>query len=642
MKTLQKYTLATFVTQTLLTAQAQLGEICQPDAVPPQPGLVAQATDEWTAYPASIVNAKKGDILLGTAAGMILDVLTAVAPPQKFSHSGIVVQRVPMLVKHSTASPARIEDSHIGGLASGAQLNPVVLRYGWPGTVTNTVQEAFEGFFLTDPESHGYGFQSFNPGPFTSGDHLGVVPPTVVQPAPFDEFYDWATRTVLEGIADYALRLHGHYRFYVYTRADLVGDSRYWPTDPTFWAYGPHREATVCSSFIWSAARLAGVDLEDPVREVADPASGLLERAHADDPDLNGLYQYTPEERQHAGEALYSVLYNKVVSDLGSTAAGLHDNAQRIANQVCNTFASDHCEAAAPEDEGWKHPGAGVAVSPDDITHWDGPPNGVYGHKETSLYRPSHYVRVYRWARAAGTGDVQVDVSWSEGGPAPDARVEVRGIGVANTGGCVPGNLGRACFSSVPAGRYEVEVVKLSATGLTLYTASDTVDVPAGGTANLALVLSDVPPPPPPVERWDRRINITGHISGVEDDFPINTPGTGPALDFTVLLNRSHPNQDLTLPAFCVQNEVRIEATLHFALLVDTDRPDVRVTLDAKLFEGISCATEDLDDSQFVLWGIVPEDRTSYPLNRSLHNHEWMSDDSGTISLQMDNVRSTP
>src|SRR5262245_27729882 len=30
----------------------------------------------------------------------------------------------------------------------------------------------------------------------------------------------------------------------------------------------------------------------------------------------------------------------------------------------------------------------GIAVSPDDITNWDAPPEGVYGVTETAVYRP--------------------------------------------------------------------------------------------------------------------------------------------------------------------------------------------------------------------------------------------------------------
>src|SRR5262245_27699809 len=70
-----------------------------------------------------------------------------------------------------------------------------------------------------------------------------------------------AARVLAERVADEAMAIRGHYRLFAYTNAlEALGR-----TAPSGWAAGS--VGTSCSSFIWAAARRAGVALEAPLSE---------------------------------------------------------------------------------------------------------------------------------------------------------------------------------------------------------------------------------------------------------------------------------------------------------------------------------------------------------------------------------------
>jgi hypothetical protein len=72
-----------------------------------------------------------------------------------------------------------------------------------------------------------------------------------------------------------------------------------------------------------------------------------------------------------------------------------------VANQLCNTFASDDSGSGSEDSDDWKNPGTGTTVSPDDILNeWaptveqsDEEILGVYGFNERMILRPPEFVR---------------------------------------------------------------------------------------------------------------------------------------------------------------------------------------------------------------------------------------------------------
>ncbi len=644
MKTLRSIIILGTVAQAALTVRAaDIGDRCEPGDVPPRPGLVCQATDEWDYYPPSILNAKKGDIILSSSGGTVAALLQSLTPLQRYSHSGIVVQNVPMLIRDSTASDQWVGDDTLGHVGSDG-FDPLTLKYAWPGTITETVEEAYHGHWLTSPEGKDFLIHTFHRGtnivrlPPREGGGTVDVYPQVVKPRPTDEFYNTVARLVLEGVARAATTLNSHYRFYAFTKGDLVGHSEYWPPVGS-WAHDANREGTVCSSFIWSATVLAGLTVEDPTVEIGD-------LPHPSDPELAGLYVYGVADRRAAGDALFASIFNTAYARVGGwlgLGEAFTDAADEAANQMCNTFAFDWSDREAKDSERWKNPGVGASVSPDNIMNWDAPPNGGYGFNEPLVYRPGHWARIYRWARSVGTGDAVVNVT-EAGGPAPGVRVELRGFGTLYTGGCGPSFPGRACFVSVPAGHYEVEALKIDDHGVILSSASGTIDIPAGGAATLDLALTGSPPPPPPETRWHRKVTIRGTISGVEDDWPSDTFRSEP-VSFSVVMDPISQRTAFHTWVFCVDNEVRLGVVLGLELLSPAS-PDVRVRIVSTLFEGASCDNDDADDivrDDFV----VREDSrfdgdregTSYHLRRTLMNDEWSSDDTGLFDVYIENVR---
>ena len=135
-------------------------------------------------------------------------------------------------------------------------------------------------------------------------------------------------------------------------------------------------EGTVCSELIWSATKRAGVQVEDTMVEPGD-------RPHPSDPAKLGLFSYSQAERIAGGEYLYQRVYNEFYEESGWLGRLLTDAPSDGANQIVNCFASDWCDTNAKDSERWRDPGSGIAVSPDDITHWDLPPAGVMASRRT-------------------------------------------------------------------------------------------------------------------------------------------------------------------------------------------------------------------------------------------------------------------
>ncbi len=324
---------------------------------------------------------------------MIGGLLRHVSPPQRFSHSGIITTNF-REVRHSTASEQRYKDHYITHLppSSGTGFDPNFLKFGWPGTITETVDDAYEGRDRFDPDDHRYFLQSFNKDPAYCPQDTASIFPTIVKPPPQ---YDAAMRPQLEKIADEVKNIHGHYRFFVYSQARVITDPAFIPPPAVAWAYSDAPQPVVCSSTVWYGTKRAQVQVKDFI--TADPD----DRPQPSDPNLRGLFIYSEDERRAAAEWFYTQVYNGAYEESGWLGRLLTDAPDNTANQMVNCFAFDWCGdelgSASQDSDRWKNPGTGIAVSPDDILNWDAPPRGVYGYNEFIAYVPRAFNPVWRW-----------------------------------------------------------------------------------------------------------------------------------------------------------------------------------------------------------------------------------------------------
>lgn len=488
------------------------GATCDPDNVPDDTGdWVCQATgeSEQRIVPGRFTNARKGDVILSPGgAGLIGGLLRQVTPPQKYSHSGIMTRNYDQ-VTHSTASEERIEAYPVGVVLDG-ELQPTdghrpdVLKYAWPGVVTQQVEHAIYGEPMLDPETAGlpddkkkwYTISSFSPYAtgMTLGQNFEVVPPLVIKPDPMAETTDIRRR--LHQIADAALAAvgHSHYRFFCYTDP-TIGQTSVAPPEAK-WAAGTY--PSVCSSFIWMLAKAAGVHLESdtsPVPagdlEAADVAKG----AQVDDATPDGLYLYTAEERRAAANFLFTALHEKVAATLADKAGLLSgvieafsDIADDVANQMVNAFASDWTDTAAKDSEAWRNTGAARAVSPDNIAFWDAPAvGGLFGYAAPAHYREARLetLPVSRWKKVITRGDLHGVVRF-QGAPVVGAMVQLYDGMTDFTDGT-----GSYKLAGVPLGKYSLtaakdDVVMLTArVPVTLAGPDTTADVDLGGPSDM-------------------------------------------------------------------------------------------------------------------------------------------------------------
>ena len=380
------------------------GRVCDPDNLPEDAGedwacQVVPAGDgspemlEWH-RPTRFVNARKGDLILapGGPAGFIGGLLGQVTPPQRYAHMGIMTRNYDMIT-HCTFADERLKDHPNGSIDLGPfgsepaptdGFDPDVLRYGWPGTITQWVSGATDTGQLADPaavadptsvvpgadvketpavdpDGKTYNLTPFDRYPKISrtGESWQVVPPLVVKPNPALETTE--VRQALHRLADACRADTGktHYSFYAYT------DARKALTDTSTVA-GAWHEGTypaVCSSFIWAVAGL-GLQLEGPggLARPQDLEPTDAPAVEVGDGTPDGLYLYREDERTQAAHWFHERLRNEVLDNiktkvrdkigdlgkvddlLGSLIDDLSDMADDVANQMCNAFASDWCE----------------------------------------------------------------------------------------------------------------------------------------------------------------------------------------------------------------------------------------------------------------------------------------------------------
>jgi hypothetical protein len=488
-------------------AQPEVGQECDPDNMPDDlaDGMVCQLTNEieWRFVPGRILNAKKGDLLLDPGGpGLVGQLLRQVTPAQFYSHCAIMSKNH-IELRHSTGSDDWLKD-HLAGSFLGNKgtdgFDPTALKYLWPGSLTQTIDNAFHGEWVTAPDTGPYKISDFSFAPDLS-DASTIIPPVVVKPPPFDETAD--VRHTLHRIADEALKINAHYRFYGYTRPEIALGPEGVAGPDSGWAVGT--VATQCASFIWLAAQHAGVKLEGPGKLTKatdlEPTDVVLGAA-VNGATLDGLYLYTAAERQAAAKWLYQTVFDIAYNKAGFWGQLFTGAPDDVANQLCNAFASDWTDlgdGGSGDSDAWKGTGDANAVSPDNLMLWDSP-NGsgqgqfrsVYGHVEDLFYMPGTYaqVPVYRWKLVPTKGDLTGTVT---------ANADVTGANVSLLGSgqqdvVVRGD-GRFAFTAVPAGHYSVSA------GLNIagHWNSNTVpvEVTAGGTTDVTVPLQ----PPPEVFR---------------------------------------------------------------------------------------------------------------------------------------------
>jgi hypothetical protein len=479
-----------------------VGQECDPDNVPDNlpDGMVCQLTAEvqWRYVPGRVLNAKKGDCLLDPGGpGLVGQLLRQVTPAQFYSHCGIMTKNH-IEVTHSTGSDDWLKD-HLAGSLFGQKgtegFDPAALKYLWPGTVKQTIDNAYYGEWITSPDTGPYRISDFSFAPDLS-DSSTIIYPVVVKPNPFDETA--AVRGKLHAIADAALVIKGHYRFYCYTKPEIALGPEGIAGSDSGWAQGTI--ATTCSSFIWLAAQHANVKLEGPnkITSVGDlePKDVTPGGAAADGSTLDGLYFYTAAERRAAANWLFNNVFDVARNKAGWLGEALTDAADSVANQVCNNFASDSTD----DDDEWKTTGPANSVSPDNILFWDSPGSGnqaqfrsVYGHMEEVFYRPGTYAQVpiFRWnlvpTKGTLTGRVTANADVS------GANVSLLGSGLQDV---VVRSDGRFEFDNVPSGDYQL-TAGLNIGGYWNSATVPMVHINAGQTTDVPIALQ----PPPEIYR---------------------------------------------------------------------------------------------------------------------------------------------
>jgi len=624
------------------------GQECTPeDEDNPRDDLVCQLTNEWkwVIVPARILNARKGDVILSPGGnGAIGGLLKQVSPPQVYSHSGIMINNYYRL-RHSTASEDWLEDAAAGTAVTGDKgtegLDPDKLKYAWPGTIDQSIEEAFNGSYLNDPDGltdengdvKRYKIKAFS-NETKYVENIGLVEPVVVKPDPLVEAELPQVREWLHRVADSARQVNGHYRFYCYTNADIYFDDFYRAPDRGAGWWASNTRPTVCSSMIWAAIKR----LEEPIimlegRDFFTQPSDLEPSdvgAQVDFRTRDGLYYYTEAERRSAGNWLYDHFYNIAYDKAGFLGNLFSDAADDLASQVVNTFAfdwsgEDENGNHAKDSDRWQNPGDGRAVSPDNIKdYWDAPAvdseviRGLYGYSEKLLYRPARleYRRVSRWVRVEKEATLRGRVLY-RGNPVAGAVVKAAGRDRLSNGS-------GEFELTIPAGSYRVEAGKLI-NGWFVSTHQD-VTLAEGEERAITLILEE------PDELF-REVTVRGSMYIVDDEWGSDETATRNVFMSGIRVGPfgTHAERSQTEK---MGGEVRVEMRLRFDWQLDAS---VNVWYEVKLFEGTSEETNDLEDTKT---GTInaPKDRT-VPLTLRLVNTEFDGGDTADINLQISNDR---
>jgi hypothetical protein len=572
---------------------------------PPDPNFTCQATEEYLEDLPYLANAFAGDIVESAACGSVGSLLRAVHPAQYYTHVGIMTSHNDR-IRHSTMEVDRLYEHKEGFEGKNGTL-PSVLRWARPGVLPQTVYESYAGAWWQDDEYPGdeYMVSGFNADPAGCQTDEHLTFPVVVSGA-------WSELGNRQRIAAEADTIKGHYRVYGYTQGAIVEDAAY---------DQPNQEeklqATVCSTFIWAAARQAGFSTLEGALDTSDVQQGAFRDAST----LDGQYYYTPQERRAAAQALYSAVYNRAKSKAFGPRGNIDfDGAENWGNQVVNCFASDYCATEAKDSDAWKDTGEGRTVSPDHILYWDGP---LYGSSEQLAFRSGQFRRKHVWRAAVGTGALTATVRTSTGALAEGANVIVQGESLTGRSSVT----GQVTFNAVKAGCHQVVATKTIDGQLVRGEARACVT--AGSSIEVSLRLSS-----PTLKRRQVLVRGTLHLY---DDHP--WPFGGESKDFAVnvtgQVNPDAPSATEGISEACVGNEVVSRAHVNFQLKADGS---VDVQLDAKLYEGESCKTTDKGGSGDVHINVRPNEQGRLLLR--VENDGWLGErgDYASFNLEVSNL----
>jgi hypothetical protein len=629
------------------------GDECLPDQESPTEDFACQLTDEWAwvYVPSRIMNARKGDVILSPSGltGPVSLVLHHVTPPQNYAHTGIMVQNFYAL-RHSSGCDDWLQDEdYLRGTAiTGAKgtdgLDPDRLKYLWPGPYTQSAHEALAGTWLPDPDGHKddkgnvklWRIAAFDFYAKDNGNNT-IVEPLVVKPPAMIEAALPQVRTLLHRVADESKKINGHYRFYCYTDAAISLDPKFnAPSRPGWWASGT--VPTMCSNFIWLSVQAVTnptIHLEGPQRitrdsdlEQADVAPAV--GAAVDRKTLDGLYFYDEAERRNAAQALYKEYYD--IANAKTWWRFGNDAPDDVASQICNTFASDWSGENADGDDAkdsddWENPGDGRSVSPANILLWDAPRMegdqlmGLYGATEKVVYRPARleWRQVSRWKKVEHNGRLTGHVV-RRGGAQAGAFVTAGGQEALTDA--------QGAFAlTVRAGRYSVES-RIFADNF-MWEGNAPVDVPAGGTADVLVVLKEP-------SDWFREVIISGTMNlKDEENFGDDEFATRTRLFrlFRIGAFYTHEEDGWTEK---MGGEVRAELSIKLDWQMIDSSVNVACTL--KLFEGTSEETGDLDGEGFQIFNIK-KDVIDQECRMFVRNDDEDDDDHVDLTLKISNRR---
>lgn len=617
------------------------GQVCDPDqlgeddlAAADAGQLVCQLTSEVADFqmPARWMNARKGDCILSPGgAGFIGGLMLNVKPAQWYSHTGIMTRNYDEIT-HSTGSQSRLMDhltEHLFGLLKGTDgFEPSVLKYIWPGAVTQTVQNSIEGESFPDPEyDESYSISSFGPHAIgvTHNDQFKMIPPLVLKPDPLQETSE--VRTALHAIATDARNDAGrpgvkpkyHYRWYCYTDPTIGLGA---PEGPEAgWAAGTR--PSVCSSYIWLHAKARNGHLETSQAlvtptdlEPSDIAQGAVVRPTTPD----GLYTYSAEERSAAAHWLYDTIYNQGYEKAGWFGNALTDAADDVANQFLNAFAND--DADGKDSDAWQKVKEADAVSPDNMLWWDGPAlGGLYGYAEPALYREPRVENytVSRWKKVLSRGTVRGTV-FGPDGPVAGATVQVH----EGKGSLPSGADGSYTINDVGLGDYMLKGSKVI-DGVS-YSAQVRINL------NAAELVADIHLQPP-AERF-RLAQIFIDFWGRDEETFGDDEIMNPAAEYYELeLGPDKPVNSMSR-TYHWGGEMRVEYSITLRLLVN-NVIDVEVL--GKLYEGTSEDTEDLDGQGGISFQAGVGQTTGSTL--TITNTDEDAGDGGVLNISVKNVR---
>ena len=451
------------------------GTPCYPDAISDADAakaaaeqLVCQLTGQSASVtmPGAFQNALQGDVILSPApvggGDLIASMFSALIPPQHHGHSGLMTLNF-YEITHCTASVDRMSNNmNKDAVGIPTSFNGNMLQYGWPGSMTQSIDDTTSNLAYKDPGGDTYYITSFNTD--REGDAFEVVPPLVVKPMPENEA---AARPLLRKAGETG-RSKGarydangnmtqkggcYYSFYCYTKPEIAAGFTNGGGSDAGWAQG--LSPAVCSSFCWLCMKENDIALvsTNKTETLSDFTAVAIQAGAAVDANtLDGLTYYPENVRQFGAQALYQGVLNQALSqeDGLGTIPGINPTiAGPIADQLINTFAFGNPNMVG--SSAWQSPGDGNAVSPDNIQFWNTP---YFGYAEPVQYLPPHtedYTESV-WKKVISRGTIKGKVTL-DGRPVAQVQVWVFMPGGETT---TAGD-GSYVLNNIPIGTYALQ-----------------------------------------------------------------------------------------------------------------------------------------------------------------------------------------